>query len=253
MVKFIYEEELNQAIKNIFKDANEYVLIVSPYIKLHTIYIDNLKTKIDNPNIQIYVLFGKNEGEITKSILIKDLFFFSTFKNVEIRYEPRLHAKFYANEKLSVICSMNLYDYSQNYNIETGMLFESSKNSFIGNLENDAFNYFNGIMDKSELIFKRKQHQITENNIPQYIKCEHNKYFSKFRNKTGYCIRCHDEIKPNPDLPLCNKCLDIWMEYSNVFYSENYCHICGKSNKTNFIKPTCEKCYMDYKLNSNFY
>jgi hypothetical protein len=62
------------------------------------------------PELELKVLFGKNDGDITKSINPEDLKFFTTFPNVEILYQPRLHAKYYANEFASIITSMNLYD-----------------------------------------------------------------------------------------------------------------------------------------------
>ena len=105
MAQFLYGNGLNAALADLFKNAEEYLVLISPYIKLHERYKDELKSKLSVPNFQIQILFGKNEEDRSKSINDKDIEFFKTFANVEIRYEKRLHAKFYYNEKASILTS----------------------------------------------------------------------------------------------------------------------------------------------------
>ena len=122
MAKFIHETELNFEVENIFKNAEETLILISPYIKLHERFISVLKTKLKNYNLKIFIVFGKNEQDMGKSLRKEDLDFFKTFPNIEIRYEKRLHAKYYANERSARISSMNSYSYSQDNNIEVGLL-----------------------------------------------------------------------------------------------------------------------------------
>ena len=56
-------------------------------------------------------------GEVSK--------FFKEFPNIQIRYEKKLHAKYYSNESAAILTSMNLYSYSQDNNIEAGVLTKS--------------------------------------------------------------------------------------------------------------------------------
>lgn len=79
-------------------------------------------SKNDNPELEIIVVFGKNEDDISKSMSQEDFNFFKEFPNIEIRYEKRLHAKYFANEENAILTSMNLYGYSQDNNIEFGIL-----------------------------------------------------------------------------------------------------------------------------------
>ena len=78
-------------------------------------------------------MFGKNEEDMSKSMKQEDFDFFKQFPNIEILHENRLHAKYYANEPRAILTSMNSYGFSQNNNIEAGVLMEKkSIASFTG-------------------------------------------------------------------------------------------------------------------------
>src|SRR6185312_1652260 len=111
MASFCTGNDLNAELGKIFKYAEEYLYLISPYIKLHNRYSSELKEKINNAELKIVIVFGKNEDDISKSMKQEDFNFFKQFPNIEIRYEKRLHAKYYANENLAILTSMNLYNY----------------------------------------------------------------------------------------------------------------------------------------------
>lgn len=167
MAKFLTGNELNSELEKLFERAELQIILISPYIKLHDRYISTLRTKNDNPNIEIIIVFGKNEDDLSRSMKQEDFNFFKEFPNIEIRYEKRLHAKYYANETSAILTSMNLYNFSQDNNIEAGVL---TKATLIGNLTNNllsgddsfdksAWSYFSRVIDQSELLFKK---------IPEY-------------------------------------------------------------------------------------
>lgn len=56
------------------------------------------------------------------------------FPNIEIRYNERLHAKFYQNDSHFIMTSMNLYDYSLAKNIEVGIIGQHGSKSVMGKL-----------------------------------------------------------------------------------------------------------------------
>ncbi|QOW10173.1 hypothetical protein Q73A0000_07255 [Kaistella flava (ex Peng et al. 2021)] len=122
MATFLTGNDLNAQLENLFEYADDYIILISPYIKLHDRYASALKAKKDNPNLKITVVFGKNEDDFSKSMKQEDFNFFKDFPNIEIRYEKRLHAKYYANESAAILTSMNLYNFSQDNNIEAGVL-----------------------------------------------------------------------------------------------------------------------------------
>jgi hypothetical protein len=163
MARFLTGNSLNSELEKLFEKAENLILIISPYIKLHERFISTLKAKKGSPEIEIVIVFGKNEDNFSKSMKEGDFNFFKEFPNVEIRYEKRLHAKYYANETTAIITSMNLYSYSQDQNIEAGVLTNAptmlgslAKSLIENNLDNEAWNYFNRVVEQSELLFKRR-------------------------------------------------------------------------------------------------
>lgn len=170
MAKFLTGNELNTELEKIFERADEQIILISPFIKLHDRFISTLRTKKDNHKLEIIIVFGKNEEDMSKSMKQEDFNFFKEFLNIQIRYERRLHAKYYANESSAILTSMNLYTYSQDNNIEAGVM---TKATLLGNLasnfmtnmtgedsfDNQAWTYFKRVIDQSDLLFK---------NTPQY-------------------------------------------------------------------------------------
>jgi hypothetical protein len=170
MAEFLTSNDLNSAIEVIFESADKYLLLISPYIKLHERYKSVLKSKLLNHKLEIVIVFGKNEEDVSKSIKLEDIIFFTQFPNIHILHEKRLHAKYYANESLALITSMNLYSYSQDNNIEAGVL---TKGSLLDNLtgglitkftsadtfDGHAYGYFLRVVEQAEILYKK---------IPQY-------------------------------------------------------------------------------------
>lgn len=166
MAKFLTGNELNAEIEKLFEKATEQIILISPYIKLHDRYASTLRTKRDQPNLNIIIVFGKNEEDLSRSMKQDDFNFFKEFPNIEIRYEKRLHAKYFANESTAILTSMNLYNFSQDNNIEAGVM---TKASLIGNLasnlmtnvtgedsfDKSAWTYFSRVIDQAETLFKK--------------------------------------------------------------------------------------------------
>lgn len=62
-------------------------------------------------------------------------------------------------------------------------------------------------------------------------------------SEDGFCIRCKQAIRLNPQAPYCYTCFKIWKRFENKDYQEKYCHICGKENQSTILKPACYDCY----------
>ena len=167
MAKFLTGNELNSELEKLFERADEQIILISPYIKLHDRYASTLRTKKDNPKMKIIIVFGKNEEDLSRSMKQEDFNFFKEFPNIEIRYEKRLHAKYYSSESSAILTSMNLYDFSQDNNIEAGVM---TKATLLGNIasnlmtfvtDEDGFDttaqaYFLRVIEQSELLFKKE-------------------------------------------------------------------------------------------------
>ena len=129
---------------------------------------DILKRRVADPELEVVLVFGKNESNKRRSLSNEDFSFFKQFANIKIYYEPRLHAKYYSNEKKAVLSSMNLLEYSQNNNIEFGIVTEVAgglqniRERVAGDqVDSDANNYFRGLIENrspvyhNEPIFKK--------------------------------------------------------------------------------------------------
>ena len=161
---FLTGNDLNAALEHVFEDAEFRLVLISPYILLHDRYASVLKSKLENHEMEISLVFGKNEEDPSRSMRRQDLDFFMQFPNIDIRYEPRLHAKYYANDRHGIITSMNLYRYSQDHNIEAGLLMEAAglkgelTNRLTGrtDVELDTYSYFDRVIDQARLIYERQ-------------------------------------------------------------------------------------------------
>lgn len=166
MAKFLTGNELNLELEKLFERADEQIILISPFIKLHDRYISSLRTKKNNSDLEIIIVFGKNEEDLSKSMKEEDFNFFKEFPNIEVRYEKRLHAKYYANESSAIMTSMNLYSFSQDNNIEAGVM---TKATLLGNIasqlmtnvtgedsyDTQAWTYFKRVIEQSDLLFKK--------------------------------------------------------------------------------------------------
>ncbi|HWY10259.1 MAG TPA: phospholipase D family protein [Bacteroidia bacterium] len=257
MASFLKGNELNSALEKIFDEAEDLLILISPYIKLHHRFESVLKSKISNDKLKIFIVFGKNEGNIAKSLSGKDLDFFKQFPNIEIRYEKRLHAKFYANETSQILTSMNLYDFSQDENIEAGVkteinLLNNLASNIVGkNLDQEAWEYFNTVVDSSELLFKnepeyetkwdgiRKKFKLINNKVDKISEHFTTKINSEITPRIGYCIRSGEKIPFNPSKPFSEKAYESWLRYKNDNYPEKFCHKTGKpsNGKTTKANP----------------
>ena len=270
MAKFITGHELNSELEKIFKNASEKIILISPYIKLHDRDVSSLKVKKEYPEIQMIIVFGKNEEDISKSMKEEDFNFFKEFPNIQIRYERRLHAKYFANEENAILTSMNLYSYSQNNNIEFGVL---TKGTF-ETLDKQAWEYFTEVIDQSELLFHREPQyekamlglskKYTESVTKTDILSDFFKNKNEFQNnkktfntekyvQLGYCIRTGERIPFNPKKPMCEKAFESWLKFKNESYPEKYCHFSGEpsNEETTFSKPILRKNWQKAKETFN--
>jgi len=278
MAKFVKGNGLNAEIESIFDEAEGQLTIISPFIKLHKRFKDSLKSKINNPKLEVQLVFGKNESNKSKSLSSEDFEFFKQFANVRIYYEPRLHAKYYANQTAAVLSSMNLYEYSQNNNIEFGIVTQREmgldrlKEKVMGvELDNDAWQYFNSVVEGSELLYFNEP--VYESNMlglsKKYIRSEVRvdllteelskaKRVSKVKpnkpaevesvkpttdSKNGYCIRTGEQIPFDLTKPYTDKAFKSWSHYKNEDFAEKFCHFSGESSegKTTMAKPILGK------------
>ena len=131
-VQFLFDNQLIAAVESLIKNSKHRLLLISPFIDLDRRIQDALRDKLSKHDFQLLVLFGKNEDNYYKSIKKDSFEFLKQFPNVEIRYNDRLHAKFYQNDFDYIMTSLNLYDYSLAKNIEVGITGNFGSKGLIG-------------------------------------------------------------------------------------------------------------------------
>lgn len=157
MSKFLTGGELENVVYDIIWDAEETLLIVSPFIKLDNYFKDLFKKHLENYKLRIILVFGKNEKNVNKSLSNEDFDFFKQFPNVSIIYVPNLHAKYYGNEKKGVITSINLYDYSFKNNIEFGVFSEQKiLSKFTSSADVEAWNECMELAHTNEIVYVKR-------------------------------------------------------------------------------------------------
>ncbi len=131
-VEFLFDNQLIAAVEKLIRDSKRSLLLISPFIDLDARIIDALDEKKEKYDFELNVLFGKNENNYYRSIKRNSLEYLKQFPQVEIRYNERLHAKFYQNDFDYIMTSLNLYDYSLANNIEVGIKCIHATKGMIG-------------------------------------------------------------------------------------------------------------------------
>lgn len=137
---------------------------------------------------------------------------------------------------------MNLYEFSQQNNIEVGVLVLKDKEpDLFKNLEEEA----KRIIRSSATAVKTD-----ETAAPSGLKRTGYRPPEKKSEESGSapaggacCIRDQEPIPFNPDRPYCESCFRSWNRYKDPDYEEKYCHLCGKRHKASMAKPLCRSCY----------
>jgi len=256
MSKLIQDSELNAEIERLFLWAKNELIIISPFIRLHPRLKEVLNLKKDD-DLCLTVVYGKNKDNKEKSLSREDLAFFKEFRDVEISYEERLHAKVYANDQTSILTSMNLYDFSMNNNIEFGVI--NHKKSFLQRKIDSAFSdslslddqvtfFMLRIIQNSEVLFRKtakyQDRIFSSKYVGSEIELDKTIDTTITRRTTdnqqmGYCIRTGVPILFNPKKPFSAEAYKAWGVYKNPDYKEQYCHKTGvKSHgRTSFNNP----------------
>lgn len=142
MARFISSTaELSYLLEKIIDESSEFVILITPYLKIHS----RLKKIIENRVGYDDILIGIVTRGLENNLELDWIDRFIPRSRIFIR--NNLHAKCYINESRSIVTSLNLYDYSMINNIEYG--FEINKTL-------DEGNYLNIFKTAKELINSEK-------------------------------------------------------------------------------------------------
>lgn len=124
MATFLDTQAISNELMKLIKDAKEKIILISYNFKVNQQIQERLKTKSKIGTLsEIVIVYGRKELKQTEIDWIKEI------QDLKIYEKTNLHAKCYLNEDRAIICSMNLYDYSQQTNIEMGILITKEHDS----------------------------------------------------------------------------------------------------------------------------
>ncbi|MFL9482353.1 hypothetical protein ACI6Q2_06200 [Chitinophagaceae bacterium LWZ2-11] len=157
---------LGSCLESTIRDAQDFIWLISPKIKLHERIKMELRQKKD-PNLQIVIVFGEDSTIKRKCLSLDDFDFLKQFPNISIICEKNLCANMYANEAGCLITSMDLQESTSSTHIDAGIYTKAkgSINKLASDLAKnvvdnkdpyqDAFQYFSNIIEHTEPLFKK--------------------------------------------------------------------------------------------------
>lgn len=122
MAKFLNTRKAVSEIEDLIKDADQKLILISPYLKLSKDFKELLTYRNSKDKVTT-VIFGKQE------LNPNEMKFLQSLRFVILKYNQDLHAKCYLNDNKMIITSLNLYEFSMNNNKEMGVLIDLSDES----------------------------------------------------------------------------------------------------------------------------
>lgn len=119
MTKVITTREISFRIEDIIKKAEKEIILITPYLKIAPNLYEWIKIA-DEKGVQTTLVYGKEKLLKKQEVQLKKL------NNCRILFSQNLHAKVYLNENDGIICSMNLYEFSEINNLEIGVHFSKA-------------------------------------------------------------------------------------------------------------------------------
>lgn len=124
MAKFLNTSATNFYLEELIKNAKEWLILISPFLKLN----DRIKELLEDKNrlkIDIRIIYGKSD------LHPDEIKWMQKLEYVRVSFCKNLHAKCYLNESTCIISSLNLYEFSQVNNNEMGVLIEKDQDDAV--------------------------------------------------------------------------------------------------------------------------
>ena len=226
MAEFCSTTGISHRLEEILKKAQQYVIIVSPYLKTHQRLRELIK-ELCMKGVGVIIIYGKEDIKDNERGWMQDI------KDLRVKSHKNLHAKCYLNEDTALVTSMNLYDYSQIHNTEMGILVSREDDSA---LYQDIAEEVKRIIALTSDTDDRGSEQ-----LPNPVDSD-----LDVTNKptTGFCIKCGIAVPHDVTRPYCRNCYRKWARKGkNKSQKTRRCHKCNTSTGTTFSKPLCKMCY----------
>lgn len=202
--QLIVNENIPIAINNLIDQASDYVLLVSPYIRIW----GHLRNHLERCHAKTRIAIVRDENIKEKAETLCEL----NSLGITVKALINLHAKIYLSEKACIISSMNLYDFSAANSEEIAVLI-TDKDSL-----SEIRQYVkDNLSSRAREIKSQKLHAERATSSGYKSKPQTNKHKSE-----GQCIRCGKSIGLDPARPYCRVCYEAWALYENPEYREKF-------------------------------
>ena len=106
MSKFITTTEISYRIESLINEASTFILLISPYLKIHSRLQKIIESKIKKSSVAIIIVCRSRDLDNATKLWL------NANDKIHCCFVENLHAKCYLNENEAILTSMNLYDYS---------------------------------------------------------------------------------------------------------------------------------------------
>ena len=242
MAEFLTTSAITYKVEEIIKNAQDKLILVSPYLKFDNRVKELVEDKHRLPKTDIRLIFGKSGLQPDVIVWLNRL------TRMRINFRENLHAKCYLNEDEALVTSMNLYEFSMRNNDEMGILVSREHDEEMhGAIREEVDRIERGSQD-ARLSVLMAEHD----KRPPTPKASQKATGTRGRTtatapEVGFCIRCKTEIPAKPMQPYCKRCFASWNRYKNEDYEEKHCHTCGRDHEATMKKPACLDCFKKYR------
>lgn len=221
-VELLTAHHLPFRVLNIIEEAQDFVVLVTAYLKSWTHLDHALKAAVAR-GVPVTVILRSPDGakrdrekRTSEAKALEAL-------GANVHYVDRLHAKAYVNEKAAIVTSFNLVSGS-NESIELGVLIQDH------DLVDDCIAKIRTYCP--ELDDPRQAGKATERALISAAA------------ETGHCIGCAEHLPRNPEKPLCRSCYRSSKKGSDLTaLPERGCHFCGGGHAATLARPICQSCW----------
>lgn len=249
-IQVVTDDAVSSSALALIREANEYVVLISPYNALWTHLKNEITLAIRRGACvtAVYNPGGHARGDGVEWLLDA---------GAAVYKLPNLHAKLCLNESSALLSTMNLVGPSSRNSMDVGMLVRGG--AAYASLRDYAARLVN--------LGERVERQPTETDAPadagrrdpfpdrgdgsirdtiDRIRAELPREAWKVGKtllRRGHCVRCQKIVRYAPSAPLCERHYADWNRYKNPRYSERFCHKCGEPSQTSYARPLCPACY----------
>ena len=115
MAEFLITADISARLQKIIREADERLVLISPYLKLNPRIRELLEQK-SRTKTHVRIIYGKIE------LPPEERKWIDSVPAIELCFRQSLHAKCYLNEKEAILTSMNLHQFSEQNNDEMGIV-----------------------------------------------------------------------------------------------------------------------------------